>query len=275
VKRIYIVFIGILVVVQIISYSIFIEPNMLTVKKSNIVNTKDSSVTLKVLQFTDTHLGEYYSISDLEKAVKNINDQNADIVVFTGDLIDCASNYNDINKISSVLKKTKANLGKYAIYGNHDYGGGAVRYYKEIMKSSGFKVLVNDSRSIKLNNNKSITIFGSDDGLMGDINSSKTMKNVQKNNFNLLLLHEPDYVSKFIDYPIDLVISGHSHGGQVSIPFYGALKKNFGAKKYSKGFYDLINNRDAQLYVSSGLGNTKMPFRFGNVPEIVVFNIKI
>ena len=273
-KKRYKVMILFLVAIQILIYSFAIEPNLLIVN-NNTFEAQDKSTNIKVIQFTDTHLGKYYSISDLEKAVKKINDQNPDIVVFTGDLVDCANRYKEIDNISQVLKKIEANLGKYAIYGNHDYGGDAVRYYKEIMKSAGFKVLVNNSQSIKLNNNKSITILGSDDGLMGNIKSDKTMENITKENFNLLLLHEPDYVNKFIDYPIDLVVSGHSHGGQVRIPFYGAIKNNFGSKKYSKGFYNLSNVRNTKIYVSSGLGNTKVPFRFGNIPEIVVFNIKI
>ena len=101
------------------------------------------------------------------------------------------------------------------------------------------------------------------------------MKNIKEEDINLLLIHEPDLAEEYANYPIDFIFSGHSHGGQVYIPFYGPIKKNLLSEKYNKGLYDLNNERGTRLYVSSGLGNTKVPFRFLNVPEILLFNLKL
>lgn len=266
----------ILVTLAIGIYSTYIERNLLVVKEKNINLNKggSNSENIKIVQITDTQLGEFYNLEDLEKVVKKINTLNPDIVVFTGDLIDNASKYKDLNKVSDALAQIKCKVGKYAIYGNHDYGGGAVRYYSDIMNKAGFTVLKNDSVSIDFKGKK-INIFGGDDALMGNHNAEKTMEKVNKDETNILLLHEPDLIDKYKNYPIDLALAGHSHGGQVYIPFYGPIKKNELAKKYSKGMYQINNSFKTSLYVSSGLGNTKVPFRLFNIPEIVVFNIGI
>lgn len=255
-------------------YTTFIERNLLSTKKYGITINEKSNDNLKIIQFTDTHLGEYFSLDNLERVVKKINKQKPDVVIFTGDLMDNASLYDHIYEISEVLSKIEAKIGKYAIYGNRDYGGGAVRFYDEIMQESGFEVLVNDSKLIELDN-VNINIFGADDALMGDYNSEKTMDGINSDDINLLILHEPDLIDDFSEYPIDIALSGHSHGGQVYIPFIGPLATTELAEKYIKGFYNLDNNREGKLYVNTGLGNTKVPFRLFNKPQITVINLKI
>lgn len=254
-------------------YITFIERNLLVTKTKDIVLTEGKD-NLKVVQFTDTQLGEYYTIKQLEKAVDKINSLEPDIVVFTGDLIDHAENYEDLYKVSGVLSKIKSNLGNFAVYGNHDYGGGGEHYYEDIMAEAGFTVLSNESTSVTFKG-KTINIFGGDEALIGNHDPKETMKNIKEEDINLLLIHEPDLAEEYANYPIDFIFSGHSHGGQVYIPFYGPIKKNLLSEKYNKGLYDLNNERGTRLYVSSGLGNTKVPFRFLNVPEILLFNLKL
>lgn len=142
------------------------------------------------------------------------------------------------------------------------------------MNEAGFTILKNSSTSIDVNG-KSINIFGGDDALMGEHDVEETVSGISEDDFNLLLIHEPDLVDEYIDYPIDLALSGHSHGGQVYIPFYGPVKKNFLSEKYNRGFFQLDNIRKTKLYVSTGLGNTKVPFRFLTIPELAVFDIKL
>lgn len=255
-------------------YITFVERNLVVTKKYEINSVENGENNLRVVQFSDTHLGEYYNLNNLEKAVNKINELNPDIVVFTGDLIDNALTYNDLFNISNVLSKINANSGKYAVYGNRDHGGGAENYYENIMIQSGFKVLKNSSTSIVVNGNK-INIFGGDDSLLGEHNVKKTINGINKDDFNLLLIHEPDLIDQYKDYPIDLALSGHSHGGQVYIPFYGPIKKNILSEKYNRGMYYLDNEIKTKIYVNIGLGNTKVPFRFLTIPEIVVFDINI
>lgn len=268
-KGIGVVTLILVIVVFLIIYITFIERKLVIAREYKIEINSEAENKIKVVQFTDTQLGEYYSIKDLKKAVNKINNLNPDIVIFTGDLIDNFSKYEDREKVSEILEDIRANIGKYAVYGNHDYGGGAVRNYETIMKSGGFIVLKNSNEKIEYRG-KLINIFGCDDALFGKYNVEETMKGIKESNLNILAIHEPDISEKFKEYPINLILSGHSHGGQIYLPFIGPLKKNILSKKYNRGMYSLKN---IKLYVNTGLGNTKMPFRFLTIPEISVFNI--
>ena len=253
-------------------YSTFIERKLLIVKDKEIKLSHGNEIDLNIVQFSDTHLGDYYSLEDLKKVVDKINSLDADIVVFTGDLIDEANKYPHLSEIPEVLSKIKSKYGKFCVYGNHDYGGGAYEYYSNIMKSSGFQLLVNSSVTLNIDN-KIVNISGADDGIWGNIDYNKTMSKCSTETIDILLLHEPDLVNGFSNYPIDLVLSGHSHGGQVYIPFYGALVTTDFANNYQSVLYDIKNKWGTQLFVSSGIGNTKVPFRFFNIPEIINFKL--
>ncbi|WP_291569124.1 MULTISPECIES: metallophosphoesterase [unclassified Clostridium] len=269
------IIIYLIIIVAIIGvYSMYIEPKLMRVKDYGTIIDKGERRELKIVQFSDTQLGEFFSLEQLEKVVEKINSTEPDIVIFAGDLIDNASQYEEISKIADVLSKINYKIGKYAVYGNHDYGGGAVRYYDSIMEQSGFKVLKNSSEYIKLED-ANIRIFGADEKLMGGYNAEETMNGINESDINLLILHEPDLIDDFKDYPIDLALAGHSHGGQVYIPFYGPIINNVLSEKYNKGFYQLNNERETKLYVNTGLGNTKLRPRLGNIPEITTFIIKI
>lgn len=266
------VLIVILMVAALGIYVTFIERKLLVVKEHDVILKDNGENQLKIVQFTDTQLGEYYSLKDLERAVKKINGENADIVVFTGDLIDHAAEYEDLYNVATVLSKIEAKFGKYAVYGNHDIGGGAEMYYEDIMNEAGFEVLENSSTTLQVND-ETIKIMGGDEAMMGWHDAQITTEGIQEDDINLLLLHEPDLIDDYVNYPIDLALSGHSHGGQVALPVFGPIIKNHLAEKYNKGLYSIDNERQTKLYVSSGLGNAKLPFRFGNVPVIESFNI--
>ncbi len=270
--KIFIFFIMFIVLLAI--YATFIERNLFLIERHDILINEKKNNNLKIVHFTDVQLGDFYNLNQLNKVVYKINKLNPDIVVFTGDLIDNAYKYNEIDSISDVLINIKSNIGKYAIYGNHDYGGGAERYYKNIMNKSGFTVLKNSSISINFND-KILNIFGSDDGLIGKPDIKKTMKGIKDENINIILMHEPDLIDRYQEYPIDLAFAGHSHGGQVYIPFYGPIVNNKLSEKYVKGFYRLKNQRNTLIYVNTGLGNTRLPFRFFNIPKVVLFNMYI
>ena len=267
---------GILMVVGILIgfYSAYVEPHLLRVKQYDMKFEQVAGNPLTVVQFSDTHVGDFFTTEDLKKVVDKINEQQADLVLFTGDLMDNAAEYDgSIDEIATILSKIKATNGKYAVFGNRDYGGGAERFYEDLMESAGFEVLVNSSRTLEVKGT-TISLFGADDALIGYYNSNKTMQGISNDHLNLLLIHEPDLISDFLSYPIDLATAGHSHGGQVYIPFYGPLLTTALAEDYVRGLYDFGNNRKTLLYVNTGIGNTKVPFRLFNVPQISVFKLE-
>ena len=259
------------------AYAIFIEPNWLTTEQVPVSSRYTASKTggsLSIAQFSDTHLGFQYDLEDLEKAVSEINQAQPDIVVFTGDLIDHAKSYARIEEVGAVLAKIEAPLGKYAIYGNHDYGGGAEKHYQSIMAEGGFQLLVNETVPLTLPNGKLVTIGGLDEVMLGQPDPQAVEARFSPVGVNVLLLHEPDYVDQFNTLP-NLAIAGHSHGGQVQLPFYGPLITTAYAERYNDGFYAVGPAQDTMLYVNTGLGTTKLPMRFANPPVITFYQLEL
>ncbi|GGE67404.1 metallophosphoesterase [Priestia taiwanensis] len=259
------------------TYAKKVEPTLIQVREVGIsIPTLPADLQGKrIVQFSDVHVGEYYSIEQLEEAVRIINKQEADFVMFTGDLIDHFGQYKEVKKLAPALAKVQAKLGKFAIYGNHDHGGGGSRAYKEIMKEAGFDLLINDKRNVAISSDTTINIVGLDDLLLGNMEIEKTLKPIRAEEFTIVLAHEPDVADKVKEYEVDLQLSGHSHGGQIQLPFIGPLVTPTYAEKYVDGLYTLGGAKQAfYLYVNRGLGTTRLPFRFLCKPEITVLTLK-
>lgn len=251
-------------------YARFVEPNSLIVHYENIKNSLISEdKEIKVLQISDMHISEHFDEKDVRNVVKKINGEQPDLVVFTGDLIDEFNNYenkDDLLDVSEILKEIDASYGKYAIYGNHDYGGGAEQIYRKIMEESGFVILKNEKVILEQQN---INIIGMDDSIFGKFEKNKLTDCLDEEMFNVVLSHEPDVIDYLLEYDIDLFLSGHSHGGQVNLPLVNSLPLL--AKKYISGIYSFNNYRQTTLYVNVGLGTSQIPLRFMAPPELSVF----
>ncbi|MFV0393194.1 MAG: metallophosphoesterase [Coprobacillaceae bacterium] len=229
--------------------------------------------TMCVVQISDLHISKNYTADRINKIVEEINEKSPDIVIFTGDLFDNYAVYGPTEEVIQNLSKIEATYGKYAIWGNHDYGGGASKVYEETMSASGFTLLSNTGEAIELSNKQVIFIGGLDDSLLGNPNIANIQSLMQEEYaYSILLTHEPDSVDLFQDIDMDLVLSGHSHGGQIYIPGIELVKTSM-AQNYTSGFYTI--NEGTELYVNTGIGTTKIAARFLVPPEIAVFNIKI
>lgn len=265
----------ILSIFLIFGYARFIEPNLLTVNSIDVI-TKKTINPCKIVFFTDTHFGKYYDDSHVEKIVKKINQSNADIVIFGGDLLDnYARDREDIDfeYLRKELSNINAKSGKYAVWGNHDYGGGAVRIYEDFITSCGFTILKNESRILE---EYGIKVIGYDDYLMGW--TDPALYNIESELYNIIVSHEP-VISQFITNSSEnFLLSGHTHGGQVTIPFLTTKLLPEGSGQFVKGFYtkeEINTAASLQMYVSSGIGMTRYPFRFLNMPEIVEINLSM
>ncbi len=278
-KILKILFITIFFLVLIILYGRLIGTKGLIIKEYKIVNDNfvDNFYGLKIVHISDIHYGDTTNKKDLEQIVEKINLLRPDIVIFTGDLYSNELESIDKDELITNLKNIKVNIKKYAVKGNHDDES-----WNEIMKESNFIDLNNNIDVIYNNNDSNILIAGlntNEDTLEGieKINSllkpngsntenEQAETNAETNfNYKILLLHEPDKILEFDYSNYDLILAGHSHNGQVRIPFIGALYTPKGAKKYYDEFYDLGNTK---LYISSGIGTSILKFRLFNKPSI-------
>jgi predicted MPP superfamily phosphohydrolase len=232
-------------------------------------NLPDSFSGLRIIQFSDVHLGNFYSLTQLRKAVIHINQLQPDLIFFTGDLYDSEQGIASDDCIP-VLSELSAYYGKWAVLGNHDYLSGAKKI-NHLLQNSGFTVLKNSHQKIECKG-KHINIMGQDDWLRGTPNLPKALKGLNADDFTISLVHEPDFADVAASFPIDLQISGHSHGGQVRIPWIGPIVTTKKGRKYVKGLYQIQGSR-LQVYANSGLGMTFLPIRFYCRPEVTVFTL--
>jgi predicted MPP superfamily phosphohydrolase len=259
-----------------LAYSRYIAPYDFSVTETKI-QSSDFTVSenaIKILQFSDTHLGFYYTLKDFEKVINAINKEKPDIIIFSGDLIDSLHDYSeDTTKLKDLLGTLEAPYGKYCVFGNHDYGGGSEKIYPEIMEAAGFKLLKNSNIQIQSLN---INIIGIDDVLIGygDVEAaSKTRTDY----FNLVIAHEPDIANMIAQYDVDLMLSSHTHGRQINIGLLSKIKvlDNYTlppyGRHYIEGLYEFSSDSKMKLYVTRGIGTTQLPLRFNSKPELSVF----
>lgn len=256
-------------------YSKEIEPSSLHIQKETIQSAKLTNAfhNKKIVQFSDTHLGFNYTVKDLKKLVKQINELAPDIIVFTGDLIDDPKQVNDTEekKIIQALQPLHAPKGKYWIYGNHDHGGYGTEKVFDIMTQAEFTLLQNSHTVIEENNEKLI-IAGIDDLMLGKPNLSAALHQTNQDIFTILLAHEPDFADQAVKHAVDVQLSGHSHGGQIRLPIVGHIYSPAFAEKYVLGKYTLKDK--LQLFVNGGIGTTRVPYRLFCKPEIHEYTLQ-
>ena len=255
----------VLLIICVFLYGRYIEVNNLKIHYYNFPsnNIPASFKDLKIVQFSDL-LYEPSNEKNLNKLVEKINNEKADIIIFSGDLLKEGVKYQDkdYNKLKDTLKKMDASLYKYATIGDNDQK--YLEEYKDILYEGEFNLLDNDSTLLFYKDENPIKIIGLTD--TSDIESLLTSEIEYK--YILAITHKPDNFKKISNYNIDVTLSGHSLGGIINIPFYGGLIKKDGAKKYVNGSYTLNNST---LVISNGLGYHKFNFRLFNSPSINVY----
>lgn len=258
-------------------YTTYISTVMITTREYRITNEKipDSFNGTKIVQFSDLHYGTTMIEENLTDIKKKINILKPDIIVFTGDLID--NDYKlktkDTEILTQKLKELNASLGKYAILGDEDN-----EEIISIYNQADFIVLRNENDLIYKSDNNPIILIG----LSSLINNEQDIEKgysyfngetYNKDIYTITLVHEPDSADDIINsYKTDLLLAGHSHNGDVRIPYikFTPFRKN-GAKKYYQDYYEI---NDTKLYISSGLGtNNKSGIRLFCRPSINLYRL--
>lgn len=266
----------ILLAVVLLLWGFVIEPNRIVINEVTIAlpNLPVEMDKLKIVAISDVHGGSsFMSESKIQKVVEIANAQQPDLIVLLGDFVSQQRSNRDLLKMDSEtiaknLKGLKAKYGVYAVLGNHDwwFNGNKVR---QDLEANGIRVLENDVALITVKG-QIFWLWGIPDFWTRFMDFAPAMKKMDKPAPIIAITHNPDVFPALPDR-VSLLIAGHTHGGQVNIPFIGSpiVPSRYG-QRYAKGH---IVENDKHLFVTTGVGTSGLPVRFRVPPEIVVLTL--
>jgi predicted MPP superfamily phosphohydrolase len=257
--------------------SILLAPNRVRVVRQDFFlprwPERLSGFTVALL--SDFHYDPYFSVHPLHAAIPMVNDLHPDLIVLGGDFVSVPTIGDDrkaafaAEPCARLLRQMTPPFGLWAVLGNHDEGTDH-RHVTRALQSENIQVLANQSQAIERDGAR-IWLAGVNDVLSKTADLSKTLRRVPAGEAVILLAHEPDFADEAAKFPIDLQLSGHSHGGQVRIPLLPPLYLPKMAKKYIWGRYQV---GPLALYTTAGLGTIGVPMRLNCPPEIALLTLR-
>jgi predicted MPP superfamily phosphohydrolase len=257
--------------------SILVEPNRPHVVHQQLAlrrwPAELSGFTIALL--SDFHYDPYFSRHPLHAAIPMVNDLRPDLIALTGDFV--SAHFIGTRKHAALaaepccelLRQMRAPYGLWAVLGNHDHATDPA-HVTAVLRASGISVLDNQSAAIEAKGSR-FWLAGVNDVLAGSADLDSAVAKVPCDEPTVLMAHEPDFADSVRSYQVDLQLSGHSHGGQVRIPFLPPLYTPPLAEKYISGLYKL---GPLTLYTNPGLGTVDLPIRFNCPPEITLFTLR-
>lgn len=246
-----------------------VEPYWMKVQNVEIrdKDIPDSFDGKRMVFISDIHHGPSFSRERVKSMVEKINALDPDIIFLGGDYIEKGEQY--IKPCFEELRSLEAPLGKFGVLGNHDY------YNNGELARQGMR----DAEIVVLDNTAQWVTYGSGRIKVGGVgyfnhrfhSIEPAIKDVREDDFVILLSHNPDYAESIRNHKIDIVLSGHTHGGQITLfglwaPYIPSLY----GQKYRTG---MVETEYTRVYVSNGVGTTDIPVRFFARPQIIVFEL--
>jgi uncharacterized protein len=258
--------------------SVLLEPNEPRVVQREIRLSrwpeKLDGFTIALL--SDFHYDSHFSVHPIERSIPLVNSLKPDLIALTGDFVSVPLFSRDDKKAAAAaepcancLRKMHAPYGLWAVLGNHDFYSDP-NHITRSLQDAGIHVLSNQSTAVELNGGR-FWLSGVGDVTGGDADLDATLHRVPAGEATVLLAHEPDYADYASRHPIDLQLSGHSHGGQVRFPFIPPFYLPPLGEKYIWG---LFNVGPLTLYTNPGLGTVGFPVRFNCPPEITFITLR-
>lgn len=216
----------------------------------------------KIVQLSDLHFLPYTPLSLIQRAIACAHQLQPDLIVLTGDYV--THEAETIFGMTDELASLNARYGVFAILGNHDARAGRAIVSRAI-EETGITLLHNEGITFDVGHSQ-LALAGVDDCLWGRPDLKAALARRPTDALTILLAHEPDVIDKFsTDGRVDLQLSGHTHGGQVRLPFFGTPVLPKLGEKYVHGLYRVNNS---WLYTNRGIGMVGLPIRFGAHPEV-------
>jgi hypothetical protein len=251
------------------AYAFWVEPYRLSIEHVvlKLPRLPRELSGLTIAQLSDIHQSNYIREAHIRMAAEITNQLKPDAIVITGDYVYGLAERAE--ECARGLAKLSAPLGIFATLGNHDHWESAEVVTRSLQSHTPIQMLNNDAVPIE-RNGKRMWIVGVDDVWERQANLDKALRLVPKDAVKILLAHEPDFADEAARYPIDLQLSGHSHGGQIRIPFWGEMLTPPLGQKYPMGLYRI---GALQLYTNRGIGMVSPAMRFNCPPEVTLFTL--
>lgn len=252
------------------SYPIFIERSIIQTNTYRIVvpNLPQAFSGLRVVHLTDLHYGPLVPLEVIQSVIERANQLTPDLIVCTGDYVNKASGMAKIDQVWPLLSQLSAPLGVYSVLGNHDHWADKARsdYW---LKRTGQDLHHKKVRFERLGQH--LWLAGAGDFLEDHRNLDIVLDGIPDKECRIVLAHNPDTADTEYSKRIDLIISGHTHGGQVVIPYIGPPVLPVQNKNYSSGI--IQTPRGSTIFISKGIGWAILPVRLNCFPEIAVLEL--
>lgn len=256
----------ILVILIVLFLVVYYQVHWTRIEKITFTSSKIND-DFKLVQITDFH---NQKINNLDGVLCDIEKFKPDMIAITGDIISKnAESFENVKELIAKLKNTKIPI--YYVYGNHEeYNIGLSGELTKFLNESGINILKNKSVVIE---EKGVNILGVGDAYSGNDNLEQSIAGLDMSKYNLMLTHSPNIIARQGLDDIDLIICGHTHGGQLRIPFIGALLAPGQGwfPKYDKGIFEVGSGK---LYIDSGVGCSGVNMRLLNQSQITFIEIK-
>lgn len=260
---------GIAVAALVAAYSLA-EPRLLRVTRLTVrsPDVPPGFHGARIAFLSDIHHGPYFSLKRVSRVVDIVNDLRPDIILLGGDYVHRDARY--IAPVFAELARLRAPLGVFAVAGNHDHWEG-IDLTRQEMAKAGIANLDNRAAWVTVGGDR-IRIGGVGDLWEDRQDLAPTLDGARESDFVILLSHNPDYAERITTRGIDVVLSGHTHGGQVTLfGLWAAAVPSAYGQKYRNGF---VQTEYTRVYVTTGVGTITPPVRFCAPPEVVLITLE-
>lgn len=269
-----------------LAWAFFVEPTWYRLRRINITGQKKLHKPITVLHLSDVHFQK--KEGPKKRFFQKLSMLNPDLVFLTGDIIESDDG---IDTAVQLISGIRARYGMFLVPGNHEYYDyhwvDTLRYYLRLsntavtrnrfdlfvskLREIGVKVLVNESVKLEVHGNH-VWIGGTDDPVTQKVDFNRTLEGMGPQTYNILLTHHLDSLLKLHHHGIDIVFAGHTHGGQIQIPFLGPMVCEI---KLPRRFVDGLNHYKGMItFVSRGVGTGRLlKPRFACRPEAILFEL--
>ncbi len=252
-------------------YTRYGEPNWLDVEHVAVLihNLPSALEGLTIAHLSDFHLSPEVQPEHVAQAVALANAQKPDLVALTGDFVTYGLEY--IEPVAEIVSDLRAPLGVFAVLGDHDYWTGAPRQIMAALGKYNIRTFRNENQRVTVGT-ESFWLVGVDDVWEEHNNLPEAFRGVPESSMKIALVHEPDIADEVARYGAALQLSGHSHGGQVRLPFVGAPVLPRLGRRYPIGLQHVPDSA-TQVYTTRGVGLVAPAYRFNCRPEVTLLRL--